>query len=77
MSHLKKESSGWTTVDEIKFLDGVGTGAFVDSKDRRDTREELLRKYAEAIATRAYWGKVNKETVLLHLAKLRGTDRFG
>jgi len=52
---------GWTTDNEKKFLDGLGTGKW--KKGWGPSRRELLRRYLESLEGRVRWGGVDKRAV--------------
>ena len=56
----------WTTTDELRFIDGLGT--FMPLEDRRP-RETLLRLYREALLRRVNWGEMSRKEVLRYLAQ--------
>lgn len=49
---------GWTEVDEIKFIQGLGTFSKL-----RLLRVELLRRYRQAIAKRTDWTGIDRGRV--------------
>lgn len=54
----------WTTQEELRYLDAIGThseSAIVTSK----TKAELLRNYLRAASLRSEWGMIAKEVVML------------
>jgi hypothetical protein len=54
-------SRGWTTEDEIAFIEGLARGA---------ANADMLRGYLRSLRNRANFGTINAETVIQHAQKL-------
>ena len=55
----------WTTDDEIRFIHGLGTGKWSQSRAVMAAgREKLLRNYQQAALYRRVWGKIDKGEVM-------------
>ena len=57
----------WTTLDEIKFIEGLGTWS-----SSRLSHEELLEKYKESIQNRVVWNdggelQMDKDEIIAYL----------
>lgn len=60
----------WTTQEELRCLDAIGThseSAIVTSK----AKAEMLRNYLRAAALRSEWGIIAKEAVILQAEMMR------
>jgi hypothetical protein len=51
----------WTTVDEIRFIAGLG------EYSRKFSHQELIEKYRKTIKDRVVWGDIEKEEVIAYL----------
>ena len=58
---MKKMDSGHSTIDEIKFIDKLGTYSDTDVK-----RRDLLIGYISGCKKRGNWGNINAEYVINH-----------
>jgi len=66
MTHQKayKPEPRWTTVDEIRFIDGVGTFGLAPNKI---TPRERYRRLLVAYNQRRVWGGIDARKVIKHL----------
>jgi hypothetical protein len=57
---------GWSTQDEIKFIDGLGTGRFIEKRRMavQKSRRELLEGYLQSAAHRKWDKSINHEAVI-------------
>ncbi len=68
------EPRGWSTADEIEFIDGIGYSKTHKPTNRvfscphlfTKTRKELLKTYLEVCEYRVNWDKIDKEKAVLH-----------
>ena len=55
----------WTTDDEIRFIQWLGTGKWSQSRAVMAAgREKLLRNYQQAALYRKVWGKIDRGEVM-------------
>lgn len=69
----RHSTSGWTTADELVFLDGLGTWRDPGSTDKvnhRKSRHALLLDYQAAMTHRARWGNLNEAEVRAKVERL-------
>jgi len=59
------QTIGWSTNDEIEFLNGIGTFG-ITKKDPL----KLLKGYLYGIEERTDWGRIEKDIVIAHAEKL-------
>jgi hypothetical protein len=60
-----KTDSTWTMVDEIKFIDGLGSHC--EKRPVESSRKELLEKYIIFMSeTRKNFGRINPVTAISH-----------
>ena len=62
----RHSTSGWTTADELVFLDDLGTWRDPGSNEKvnhRKSRHALLLDYQAAMAHRARWGNLDEAQV--------------
>ncbi len=79
---MKQVTVDWTTEDEIRFINGLGTGKHIEKSrggyrllladgqykwmPEEDMRSILLKSYIETAKIRSKWGKINKQAVIEH-----------
>lgn len=74
MSDTNEQSRfyAYRTVDEINFIDGLGTSRWSAVTHTRISRHELLRAYIAGAERRAEWGHVSKVAAIEHARKVLG-----
>jgi hypothetical protein len=65
----RNQIDGWTTKDEIFFLENIGK--FSDFS-KLYNRNEMLVKYIDACGNRTDWDGMSKERVISHARSLLG-----
>ena len=59
----------WSTMNEIQFLDGLGTYSSCKA-----SRMELLRGYLSAAFKRENWGRIDKDVIIARVMNEVGDD---
>lgn len=57
----------WGTMDEIRFIDRLGTFARDQRGDLKDRRKELLLKYGKSLVLRNRWGRLDSNKIGDHV----------
>jgi len=65
-----KQSETWTTADELRFLDGIGSWG----TERRVPipKPEALDNYLEAAKHRANWDHLDRQAIIEYAMRMRG-----
>ena len=72
---MEQDRTGWTTANEVAFIDYLGTGRHMKSNPRpnRDIpRDEVLRRYLKSCETRDDWGDLDKKEIVRHVKRSLG-----
>ena len=64
----------WTTRDETKFIDGLGTYNDSHGEDPREYRKRLLLRYRDVLGSRRNWDGLDRQKIEAHVAKCLGED---
>lgn len=56
----------WSTADEIRFIDGLGTGSWARNGRMKD-RRKLLQNYMATLKDRKQWGDIIAMSVIEHV----------
>ena len=64
---MAKEYTSWSTRNELRFIDSLGT--FTQTQEPRN---DLLRKYLNGAALRTDWGQIDKQTVITRVQRELG-----
>ena len=59
----------WSTKDEIRFLDELGTHCSKFNKHDKKYRYRLLEGYIKSIPFRANWGVMDKEYITAYVKR--------
>jgi len=73
MPSIKDHKKEWSTFQEKRFLDSLGT---YKGEYSVFNRKDLLVKYYEAMDSRKVWGPVSKKEIQRHIKMLLHTE-FG
>ena len=57
--------SGWGTVAEKRFIDGIGRHSMLAAD-----RVQLLRNYIESLSRRYRWGSIDRHAIEAYTARL-------
>ena len=66
MKKTTRPITNWSTADELRYLDKIGTYMVHQS---RMSRRQLLLVYEKTLELRENWGSINKENIQGYLAK--------
>jgi hypothetical protein len=63
----------WTTVNELKFIDRIGTQFSKEHGPSKYTKRQLLQKYISGMSKRVNWGGINRKEVLFYATEMLNT----
>lgn len=70
MSVTRLDEGSYTTWNELKFIQYLGSWGIKRHVKSGATREELLERYLRSCKRRYHWGDIDRDAVMIEAARL-------